>query len=186
MAVAFFGDGAVNEGVWYESLNFASLRKLPVVFVCENNLYSTHMPIGACLADTDISKKAAMFNMPGIRVDGNNAIEVFLVAREATERARRGEGPTLVECMTYRWRGHVGPNFDLDKGLRSEEELRYWMERCPIKMIQELMLEEGVVSDAEMIRIHKNVEEEIENAVHFAEESPYPSEDTLLSHVFKD
>ena len=185
VSVAFFGDGAVNEGVWYESLNFASLKTLPVIFVCENNLYSTHMPVSACLADTNIYKKAGMFNMPGIRVDGNNVIKVFERAKEAIENARRGGGPTLIECMTYRWRGHVGPSYDLDKGLRAKEELDYWMDRCPIKALEELLLNHSILSESEKSRIYENIEKEIDEAVVFAKESPYPDRDELLSNVFK-
>lgn len=186
VSVAFFGDGAADEGTFYESLNFAALKKLPVIFVCENNLYSTHMPISARLADTNIYKKAEIFNMPGVRIDGNNVIEVFKVARDTIEDARQGKGPTLIECMTYRWRGHVGPSYDLDKGLRSKEEVDYWMNRCPIKMLEGLLLNRGIISESEKIKIYRNIEEEIEEALAFVKESPYPdSENELLSDIFK-
>jgi len=185
VSVAFFGDGAVSEGVFYESLNFASLKKLPVIFVCENNLYSTHMPISACLADTNVYRKAEMFNMPGVRVDGNNVVEVFSTAKKAIENARRGNGPTLIECMTYRWRGHVGPNLDLDKGLRSKEELDSWMNRCPIKALEGFLLEHGILSEPGRIQIGEAIDKEIEEAIIFARESPYPGENELLNNVFK-
>jgi TPP-dependent pyruvate/acetoin dehydrogenase alpha subunit len=109
VSVAFFGDGAVSEGVFYESLNFASLKKSPVIFVCENNFYCTHLPVSECLADTNIYKKAEAFGILGIRIDGNNVIEVYKTAKKAVEEAHSGKGPTLIECITYRWRGHVGP-----------------------------------------------------------------------------
>ena len=185
VSVAFFGDGAVNEGVWYESLNFASLKKLPVIFVCENNLYSTHMPVSACLAATDIYKKAEAFCLPGVRVDGNNEIEVFKAAKKAVEDARNGKGPALIECITYRWRGHVGPNYDLEKGLRSKEELDYWMKRDPIKALEQLLLKGEAVSESEKIKIDDGVEREVEDALVFAKESPYPDENKLLTDVFK-
>ncbi len=185
VSVAFFGDGAVNEGVWYESLNFASLKKLPVVFVCENNLYSTHMPISACLADTYIYQKAKAFCMPGVRVDGNNVIKVYEAAKKAIKDARSGKGPTLIECMTYRWRGHVGPNYDLEKGLRSKEELDYWMDRCPIKTLEGFLANNHTISESEKIQIHKSIDKEIEEAILFARESPYPDESSLLTDVFK-
>lgn len=185
VSVAFFGDGAANEGAWYESLNFASLRRLPVIFVCENNLYSTHMPISACLADTNIHKKAEAFNMPGTRIDGNNVAEVFTVARGAIEDARRGKGPALIECMTYRWRGHVGPNFDLDKGLRGKDELDYWMNRCPIKALERLLLDHSIISESEKRQICQGIDEEVEEAIAFAKESPYPDQSELSSQVFK-
>jgi pyruvate dehydrogenase E1 component alpha subunit len=187
VSVAFFGDGATNEGVFYESLNIAALRKLPVIFVCENNLYATHLHISKCFADTDICKKAEAFGVHAIRVDGNNVAEVFKVAERAVEDARHGKGPTLIECMTYRWRGHVGPGYDLNKGIRSKEELDYWMNRCPIKMFEELLFKHGILSESERITIHENIEEEIEEAVVFAKESPYPDpdENKLISEVFK-
>ena len=186
VSVAFFGDGAANEGTFYESLNFASLKKLPVIFVCENNFYSTHMPIAACLADTDIYKKAEAFNIPGVRVDGNNIVEIFKVAKKAVEDARSGKGPTLIECMTYRWRGHVGPSYDLNTGLRSKEELDYWMNRCPIKALEEFLLKYDFVSESEKSNIYESIEEEIEEALVFAKESPYPDPDEKsFSDVFK-
>ncbi len=186
VSVAFFGDGAVCEGAFYESLNFASLRKLPVVFVCENNLYSTHMPVASCLADTCIYRKAEAFNMPGTRVDGNNVLEVYETASRAIKDARDGNGPALIECMTYRWRGHVGPNYDLDKGLRSKEELEYWMNRCPLRSLEKYLSERNVLSESEKENIYQAIEEQIEQAVAFAKESPYPDPDDKESlSVFK-
>lgn len=185
VSVAFFGDGAVSEGVWYESLNFASLNKLPVIFICENNLYSTHMPIAACLAETNIYKKADAFNMPGVRVDGNDVIAVFKAATKAIKDARYGKGPVLIECMTYRWRGHVGPSDDLDKGLRSKEELDYWTKRCPIRMFEEFLIRRGILSESEKIQIYTDIEKETEETITFAKESPYPDPGGLLSHRFK-
>lgn len=187
VSVAFFGDGAANEGVFYESLNIAALRKLPVIFVCENNLYATHMHISECFADIDICKKAEAFGVPASRLDGNNIIEVFNVAKKAIENARHGEGPALIECMTYRWRGHVGPNYDLDKGLRSKEELEYWMDRCPIKTLEEFLLKQGIIPELEKNKIYEKIEEEIEEALVFAKESPYPDPNgnEIFNNVFK-
>lgn len=185
VSVAFFGDGAAGEGVFYESLNFASLKKLPVIFICENNLYSTHLPISACLAEVHISEKASAFNMPGIRVDGNDVVKVFQSAKKAVAQARLGKGPTLIECMTYRWRGHVGPNDDLDKGLRSKEELDYWMNRCPIKAFEEFLLTCGVISDSVRIKIIRSIDKEIEDSVTFAKKSPYPDKHDYIKYVFK-
>lgn len=185
VSVAFFGDGAAHEGIFYESLNFASLKKLPVIFVCENNLYCTHLPISAGLADTNVYKKSEAFKMLGIRIDGNNVMEVYKVAKKAIEDAHHGKGPTLIEAMTYRWRGHVGPYDDLDKGLRSKEELDCWLNRCPIKMLERFLLEHGIMSESERDNINEAISEEIEESVKFARESPYPSEKDLLSDVFK-
>lgn len=188
VAVAFFGDGAVCEGVFYESLNFASLKKLPIVFICENNFYSTHMHISKMLADTEIHKKAAAFRMPGVRIDGNNVVKVFIETKKAVEYAQRGNGPTLIECLTYRWRGHVGPSLDLDKPIRPKEEVMWWVNNCPIKRLEEFLMMEGILSDQKKEQIHSVVDEEIEEAVKFAEDSPYPEAEAagLLSKVFKE
>jgi|TARA_B100000315_G_scaffold138603_1_gene127670 pyruvate dehydrogenase E1 component alpha subunit len=185
VSVVFFGDGATNEGVWYESLNFAALKKLPIVFVCENNLYSTHVHISDHLADTDIQKKANIFRMRGVQVNGNDVIEVFNVAKKAVRDARRGKGPTLIECMTYRWRGHVGPNDDLETGLRSKEELSYWKEKGPIKKLGKLLLDRNFLSKSEFLQIRREVEKEVDESLMFAKKSPFPSENSLLDNVFK-
>jgi len=184
VSVAFFGDGATNEGVWYESLNFASLRKLPVLFVCENNLYSTHMHVSSTLADTDISRKASMFDMPGVTVDGNDVLQVYRAARKAIEAARRGEGPTLIEASTYRWRGHVGPNYDIDKGLRSKDELDNWMARCPIKTLAACLCEEGIASAGELTTWEEDARREVAAALDFARVSPLPDPEEVTRHVF--
>lgn len=186
VTVCFFGDGAVNEGVFYESLNFASLNKLPVIFVCENNLYSTHLPISKCLADVNIAKKAEIFNMNGFQIDGNNAIEVFQIAEKSIEDARQGRGPALIECLTYRWRGHVGPSDDLNKGLRSREELNSWTEKCPIKRLERQLIKEEILSEEEKNKISQNIERKIDEAVKFAKENPFPNEIELTKNVFKD
>jgi pyruvate dehydrogenase E1 component alpha subunit len=181
VSVSFFGDGATNEGVFYESLNFASLRRLPIVFVCENNFYSTHMPISKTLADTNIAKKAEGFNMPGIRIDGNNVIKVYQTAKKAIEKARKGKGPTLIECKTYRWCGHVGPSDDLDKGLRSKKELDFWMKKSPIKRLEKILK----ITKLEKEKISKKIEKKVEEAVAFAKKSKSPKKEDLKKDIFK-
>jgi len=181
VSVAFFGDGATNEGVLYESMNLAALRSLPVVFVCENNLYSTHLPIDKCLADTDIAKKAAAFGVPAVRVDGNDVLEVAAAARAAIHRARTGDGPTFIECLTYRWRGHVGPNYDVEKGLRTQGELDAWMRRCPIRSLEQRLLQDGLATNEEIAAIAGDVAVIVESALAKAHASPFPSERTLLA-----
>jgi pyruvate dehydrogenase E1 component alpha subunit len=116
--------------------------------------------------------------MPGMRLDGNNVVEVFKAAQKAVENARNGNGPSLLECMTYRWRGHVGHNYDLDKGLRSRKELEHWMDRCPIKTFEQQLLEQGMINELEMKKIHGDVDREVEEALIFARESPFPDPDT--------
>jgi pyruvate dehydrogenase E1 component alpha subunit len=187
VAAVFFGEGAVCEGIFYESLNLAALKKLPVIFVCEKNFYSTHMPISKILADPSIHTKAQSFSMPGIMIDGNDVMRVYKETKKAVERARAGDGPSLLECLTYRWRGHVGPNYDLDKGLRSFEELKYWMERCPIRSFEKKLIANNLMTEKEFDSIKLSIEQEVEEAISFAKESPRPvlNEDELIQYVFK-
>ena len=184
VSVAFFGDGATDEGRFYESLNLAALYKLPVLFVCENNFYSTHMPLKARQPADNIYERAEMFAMPGVRVDGNDVCEVYRVAGEAVERARGG--PTLIECRTYRWRGHVGPHYDLDKGLRSPEEFEAWKARCPVKRLEQTLLAEGIVTDDFLTSIYQKIERGVEEAIAFAKASPMPEATDLLRHVHNE
>ena len=186
VATSFFGDGAVSEGVFYESLNFASLNKIPVLFICENNFYSTHMPISKILADTEIYKRAKTFNMDGIRVDGNNVIQVFIETTKAIENAHLGKGPTLIECLTYRWRGHVGPNWDFDTSIRPKEEVMWWVNNCPIQRLEEFLVRDGILSERDKEQIYNEVDDAIEEAVRFAEESPYPETNEFVHGVFNE
>jgi len=185
VSVAFFGDGATNEGVFYETLNIAALKKLPMVFICENNLYSTHLPISQCLGDTDIQKKAEAFGIPAFKIDGNNVVEVYNTSEHTVQRARNGGGPTFIECMTYRWLGHVGPNDDIDKGLRSQAELDYWKSRCPVKHSESLLLSQNTMTVAKLQGIHDSVSREMEEALRYAKESPFPNKTELLLNIFK-
>ena len=186
VSVAFLGDGATDEGRFYECLNLAALYKLPVLFVCENNFYSTHLPLKARQPADNIYQRAEIFAMPGFRVDGNDVCEVYRVAGEAVQRARNGGGPTLIECRTYRWRGHVGPHYDLDKGLRSPEELEAWQVRCPVKRLKQILLAEGILTDDELESIHQQVEQEIEEAIASAKADPMPDASDLLKYVYND
>ena len=184
MVISYFGDGATNEGVFYESLNFAALKKLPVIFVCENNLYATHMPVSSCLSDTSIYKKAHAFGMPGRRIDGNDVIEVYLAAKEAIATSGSGAGPFLLECMTYRWHGHVGPGYDVGKKLRSQEELDFWMSRCPLKSLEKILSENGLLSNSEMSQMKADIDREVRDAIAFAREADYPDAKELFQYLF--
>lgn len=185
VSVAFFGDGAVSEGVFYESLNFASLRRLPVIFICENNFYTTHMPISSIHADINLFKKAEVFNIWTTKIDGNNILEVYHTAKGAIERARAGEGPVFIECMTYRWRGHVGANYDTDKGLRNQSELEWWIRNCPIRRFEELLFEERIISPLDSEKIKAEIQEEVEDAVALAQQIPFPPPDINRRQAYK-
>ena len=184
VCIAFFGDGATNEGVFYESLNLAALLKLPIIFVCENNLYSTHMSISRCLADTDILKKVKAFGVNGTRIDGNNIFEVYNAAVQAVQIARRGYGPYFIECMTYRWRGHVGPSDDIEKGLRSVDELNFWQDKCPINLLENYLIENDYMLKDELLKIQESITREIKSAYDYAKRSAYPSMDSLMRDIF--
>lgn len=188
VSVAFFGDGATNEGLFYEALNFAALKKLPVLFICENNLYSTHLPIDQCLANPQIIKIARAFGISGKRINGNDVIEVYNAATTAIEEIRKGNGPVFLECMTYRWRGHVGPRDDIDKGLRSKDELDRWIRSCPIERLGRYLIAQGIIDDAGMSILKEGIANEIREAVIYAKTapSPDPEKDLNPSLVYKE
>ena len=183
VAVAFFGDGATEEGHFHESLNLASLYRLPVLFVCENNFYSTHMPLADRRPQDNIVQSADLHGMPGVRVDGNDVMAVYESAREAVKRARDGQGPTLLECRTYRWRGHVGPAWDLDVGEHRRRELKEWLPKDPIPRLRRRMTDEGASLDS-LDRMEQEIQADIEAAVRFARDSPAPDPNQLFQYVY--
>jgi pyruvate dehydrogenase E1 component alpha subunit len=184
VAVCFFGDGASNQGTFHESLNFAALWKLPVLFVCENNLYALSTPLKEATALPRISDRAMAYGIPGIHVDGNDVLAVYAHAQEAVGRARRGDGPTLLDCATYRFFGHF--TGDPGRGItyRSKEEMEEWLERCPIKKLCRYLTDSGAMNDATAREIAARVEAVTEAAVAFAESSPWPSPEDALQDVF--
>ncbi len=185
VSVVFFGDGAFDEGVFYESINFASLKKLPVVFVCENNFYATNSPQSSRQNSCEIARSAQAFGVPGACVDGNNVIEVYKAAIEAVELARSGGGPSLIEARTYRWKGHVGPEVDYEKGARSKEELLHWMKRCPVKNFKEALRKSDLVRDKKFETISENIMNEFNEALAYAHSSPYPEAEALYADLFQ-
>jgi pyruvate dehydrogenase E1 component alpha subunit len=186
VSAVFFGDGAYDEGVFFESFNFAALKKLPVVFVCENNLYATNSHQSARQPLCRIADSARAFGAPGICVDGNDAAAVYRAAGEAVQRARAGEGPTLLEARTYRWKGHVGPETDFQKGCRPEDELKEWIERCPVRNLKNTLMENGLLTGEEEERIRAGITEEIDDAVKFALESPLPGVEALYEDLYSE
>lgn len=183
VSVAFFGDGAVEEGSFYESLNLASLYQLPVVFVCENNFYSSHLPLRERQREDNIYKRAELFGMPAFRINGNNVTEVYEAAHSAIDKIRKNQGPAFLECRTYRWYGHVGPHDDLDKGLRTADELQWWKDQCPLKRLKEELLGSKAFSQEALSLIYEEIVHEVEDAFEFANSSPKPRANDLLQFV---
>lgn len=181
VAAVFFGDGASNEGTFHESLNMASLWKLPLLFVCENNGYAQFTPQSQQAANLHISQRASSYAMPGVTVDGNDVLAVHAEALTAVERARKGQGPTLIECLTYRWHGHyVGD----PEAYRSKEEVEQWKTKDPIERFAHYLEEQGSLSTEARETIVAEVKHRIKAAVEFAEHSPLPPSETALQEVY--
>jgi TPP-dependent pyruvate/acetoin dehydrogenase alpha subunit len=181
VAVVAFGDGATEEGVFHETLNFAALRRLPVVFVCENNLYATNTHIRERQAQTEIYRHAERFGMPGVAADGNDVTEVHAQAARAVARARAGEGPTLIEAKTFRVRPHSAST---PKDSRPEELIRHWEERDPIQSLAAILRGEHGVDAAHLAEIDAAAEAEIDEAVEFAKASPAPAAEQAVEDVY--
>jgi pyruvate dehydrogenase E1 component alpha subunit len=185
ISVTFFGDGAVDEGTFHESLNFAALKQLPVVFVCENNFYATSSHQATRHSEPNIAKKAEGYGIPGIQLDGNNVLDVYAAAGEAVRRVRSGSGPTLLECRTYRWKGHVGPGTDYQQGIRPQQELEQWMEKCPIKAYEKFLEENQLCSEELRRNMRDKIDTALEDAWRFAKASPSPEPEDLFEDVYK-
>ncbi len=183
VAVSFFGDGASNEGSFHEAANMAALYKLPAVFVCENNGYGEYTPQAGHQAIVDVADRAAGYGMPGVVVDGMDAVAVYEAAGAAIERARRGEGPTLLEAKTYRFFDHVGVR-GMGLAYRTDAELEEWRKRDPIHMFEARLAELGVLAKEDAEAVHAEVRAEVEAGIAFAEESPPPDPATLLEDVY--
>lgn len=189
VTVSFFGDGATGEGVLYEALNFAAIKNLPIIFVCENNFYSTHLPIEEIRASNKIHEVAKPFGVKSFRIDGNDVLEVYKCAQNAVELCRSGRGPIFIECLTYRLRGHVGPD-DRIQGthtdIRPPEELEKWKKKDPIKKMERYLLANKILTQNEMHEIKNTLKKEIEDAHQLSAHSPFPSEKELAKYVFKN
>ena len=184
VAISFFGDGASNEGTFHESLNMASAWKLPVIYVIENNLYGISVDTRDVTNVTDLADRAHGYGIPGVVVDGMDVVAVYEVAKEAVARARRGEGPTLLECKTYRWQGHhVGDPANY-RSRKNPNEKAEWMKRDPVVILKEKIIKDEIASEAEIIKIENKIEKEIQEAVKFAAESPYPDVSEAFTDIF--
>jgi TPP-dependent pyruvate/acetoin dehydrogenase alpha subunit len=184
VAVCFFGDGAANQGTFHESLNLAALWKLPVLYVCENNQYALSTPLRESAGLPELSERARGYGIPGIRVDGNDVLAVYAAAGEAVRRARAGEGPTLLDCLTYRFFGHF--TGDPGKGItyRSKAEMDEWLARCPIARLRRQLLAEGTLTEEAAQAVEARVETTIAAAAQFGLDSPWPSPEEAIEDVF--
>jgi 2-oxoisovalerate dehydrogenase E1 component len=181
VGVAFFGDGAVNNGAFHEGLNLASIWKLPVLFVCENNQYATEVPFRYAAGNPSVASRGSAYGLPGVEVDGNDVQAVQRAASVATARARQGGGPTLLECVTYRTRPHAEGMGDFS--YRTREEVEEWKTRDPIGRWRSHLLAKGIAGEKDLLAIEARVDAEVLDAVQFAEQSPYPEPATACDHV---
>jgi TPP-dependent pyruvate/acetoin dehydrogenase alpha subunit len=187
VATTFFGEGTFDEGIIYECLNYASIRKLPVLFVCENNFYATESPLEVRQpTDTQLCDRVRAFKVEAQKVDGNNVVGVYEAARRAVERIRNGDGPFYLECETYRWLEHVGPMFDheLNRTYRNRDEVDAWMKRCPVQRSARRLLTRGIATQAQLDQWMAEVKAELTKVVAEAKASPWPDPSTLFENTW--
>lgn len=181
VAVSFFGDGATNVGQFHEACNLASIWELPVIFVCENNLFAQTTPRTEHQKIKDVAVRASAYDMPAVTVDGNDVIEVYQATKEAVKRARDGGGPTFIECKTYRWRGHWEGD---PQPYRTQDEVKEWKLKCPITRFRRYLIENKVMLKQDLESIDKIIEDELQKAVEFARISPFPEPEEALDDVY--
>ncbi len=181
VTVCFFGDGATNEGSFHEALNLAAVWNLPVVFICENNQYGMSGPVKDMVKIENISDRAKSYGFPGVTIDGNDLVEMMNTTHEAVERARNGNGPTLIEAKTYRWKGHSKSDARL---YRTREEEKEWRERDPIGKYENVLIEAGIFTEEIAEDIKNKAKKEVEDSVVFAESGPMPTIEDLLTDVY--
>lgn len=185
VTIVFLGDGATEEGVFHEAVNFAVLKRLPVVFVCENNFFSVYSSLAVRQPPTrEIYELARGYGLESLQDDGNDVETVYGLTKVAVEKARRGDGPTFLEFKTYRWREHCGPHFDNHLGYRSEQEFEEWKTRCPIARFKQQLLQRELVSQQDLDGIEATLAAEVEEAVAFAKSSPFPDPQLLGDHLY--
>jgi len=187
IVVSFFGDGAAGEGVLYEALNFASLKKLPIIFVCENNLYSTHLPIKECRVANNIFEGARAFSVKTWRVDGNDVLKVVKTSQAAATLCRKGKGPVFLEFLTYRLHGHVGPDDNIQgthTDIRPSGEIKRWLRKDPVRLFKNYLLNKKLVSNSQLSSLEAGLSREIKRAHQFAQASSFPGEKELNKYLY--
>jgi len=187
IAIAFFGDAVFEEGTTWESFNFASISRLPALFVCENNSYSTESKLDKRISlETSFSERVKSFGIRYLRVNGNDSIETFEKSKEIVEWIREGNGPALIECETYRWREHVGPKFDweMNRSYRTRQEIEYWMQKCPIQLIENYLVNAGHISRQEVEDRKLEVKKQLDTDFLEALDSPFPTAESHLKNIY--
>ncbi len=187
ITVIFFGEAMTEEGVFSEAINFAALKNLPILFLCESNFYSVYSPMEVRQPkERNIPKIAEAHGIPSKHGDGNDLQEVASMSCEAINDVRTKKGPRLLEFKTYRFREHCGPNYDVNLGYRSQEEVDSWMAKCPVLRLQNSLLSDNSLSKDELIEMEQKIQQEIDEAFEFSKESPFPQEQELLSHIYAE
>ena len=186
VSVVFFSDGAADEGVLYESINFSILKRLPVIFIYENNQYSVCSNVSTRQIGENIFHQSSAELMPASRVDGNSVLDVYQASRSAVDRARAGLGPSFIECKTYRVRGHAGSGSDVNLGYRTEEEIRTWEARNPVNSFRDYLTTNKLLTRTELDGIDTLIDAEISSAFQFAQESQLPREEDLSLYLFRE
>jgi pyruvate dehydrogenase E1 component alpha subunit len=184
VSVAFFGDATVEEGVFHECANFASLHKLPVIFVCENNFFSIYSPIEQRQPARPIAKLGEAHGIPSVSADGNDVLAVRAIAADAVRRARAGQGPGFLVFDTFRWHEHCGPSVDDHLGYRANHDVEAWRARCPIQKLERDLGGRGIMSAADIAQVRKNLDLEIEDAFAFARNAPLPAPSLANLYVY--
>lgn len=184
VSVIFHGDCVPEEGIWHESLNFAAIKRLPVIYVCENNLYAASASLADRRLSDNIHEVAAAHGLHTQLVDGNDVFAVNRAASAAVLRARAGEGPQFIEARTYRWLGHVGPKDDIDVGLRNADELAWWKARCPIASLEARLMSEGTLTETDVNKLHEEIQVRVDEAEQLAIASPKPAPETVLNNIY--
>ncbi|MFH1760401.1 MAG: thiamine pyrophosphate-dependent dehydrogenase E1 component subunit alpha [bacterium] len=185
VTAVFFGDGSTEEGVFYETLNFAALKNLPVIFVCENNMYSVYSPLSVRQPfNRDRVDIARAMGLYGVRGDGNDVNEVLQITQTAVLRARSGRGPTYLDLDTYRWREHCGPNYDNNLGYRTENEFLEWQKRCPVTRYASTLIRKNVLSEYDITKLKQEISREVEAAFEFAGKSPFPEKNDIQTNIY--
>jgi TPP-dependent pyruvate/acetoin dehydrogenase alpha subunit len=182
VVAVFFGDGACQEGEFHETMNLASVWKLPLVFVCENNLYAAFAASRPTTAIDELQQRAAAYSMPGVAVDGNDVVAVHDAAAELIDRARSGKGPAFLECRTYRWHGHFETRNPTET--RAPEEVAYWKARCPVAAMEKRLLSAGILIESQLKEINSETLAHIDDAVQYAVNSPFPDPEDAMEDVY--